>query len=136
MADKVDEPFIEGEGSVEDKLTQILAAVTTLSGELIETNRDLKKIKTSNTRVKRLAIGLTISFLLDALVTGLFIHNALVLNDVSDKQNSTSCDLYGLFLPSIQNPDPSQVDTPEKRKAFENAAKVILANYATLNCKK
>lgn len=58
---------------------------------------------------------------------------------IAEVQTRTSdkvlCPLYGLFLNIVKHPLPKRVDTPEERKANDEALKVIQTGYDALGCK-
>lgn len=94
----------------------------------------LEALLRSNKWLKRFAIGFAISLFIDAILTVSGIFLLLALNDVQDTQRSVSCNLYSLLIPSLQHPDPEQIDTAEKRKQFAKFSKVILTDYERLGC--
>lgn len=69
-----------------------------------------------------------------AILAGNLVYWSFQVQSTQDDLRSTSCDLYGLFITSLQNPDPEQIDTPEKKAQFEESAKVIFDIYDSLKC--
>lgn len=121
-----------------EALTSVLADVrqelVDVKEDLRKSNESLSKLKKSNTRFRNISIGLIISFTFDVVLTGYLYHNNSVLGDVQDKTTTSGCDLYSLIIRLSANPDPSQIDTPDKLKAYNSSMKVFRDNYNRLNC--
>lgn len=105
------------------------------------------RVDTAEKRTEAIPLIQKITFALavGALSLGAVLGWAVVKIDnnadhIEDLQTRTSsevlCPLYGLFVQSVENPRPEQVDTPEERKRFEEAKTIILNGYAQLGCAK
>lgn len=114
--------------NLENRLRVLAESTITLStnvDRLVETVRIAQKVQ------RRLA-GVLIAMVLvvaGMLVTGYQVRaNTRTMHEVQ-------CNLYGLFIGSLNDPDPERVDTPKEREAFERAKALILADYAALGCR-
>lgn len=113
--------------NLEARLTMLIESTTSLSDSverLVETVRITQRVQ------RRLAIGLVV---LVVVVVCMILLGAQVRSNTRT-MHQVQCNLYGLFVGSLENPDPGQVDTPEKRERFEKAKALILADYDALNC--
>lgn len=145
-------PMDSGIRALESTTARLIDAVTDMSKRLNTTERisrqlqrqqeELAREQAATTRQGRINAWLALSIALDialSLIIGLGFFridsNADRIDHIQDRtSNEVLCPLYGIFLASIENPRPEQVDTPEERARFEAAAKTIRDGYSALEC--
>lgn len=152
MTDDSGNGLDDGLRALEATSTRLIDAVTDVSKRLNTTERmarqladqqeDLRKTQEAQSRQGKVNFWLAASLALDlvlSVVIGLgFVQiddNADHITEIQDRTSDrVLCPLYGVFLTSIENPRPDQVDTPEEREAFAAAARTIRDGYSALDC--
>lgn len=101
--------------------------------EKVELNESIQnKLGKSQGKIRNFGIGVIIGLVLDLALSVAFLLGLDGLHDTNDKLNEVQCSLYNILL---QPPDPSQINTPEKKQRYEDAVAVIHQDYLTLGCK-
>ena len=112
-----------------------LSVTETLAGELKTQQETLASQDDRASRQGRLILGLIISFGLDIALTVAMGLGFVTINSLQHRtSDEVLCPLYGIFIESVNHPRPDQIDTPEKKAAFDTAAETIRRGYAALKC--
>lgn len=128
--------------SLQESNETIALALGHISTRLVAADEFEKAAKKTDRRHRRLLVLSLAGLVLDLILSAALIVSNDDLRDtqkqVQFNSNRTSnevlCPLYGLFLQAVEHPRPDQIDTPEKRKLFEAAAKTIKHSYEVLDC--
>lgn len=147
-----DDPLDEGIRQLGLTSERLISAVGDMSKRLNTTERmaadlakqqaELAQQQNAMQRQGKINGWLALSLVLDVVLSLALAYAATRIDHNSDRieavQERTSrealCPLYGLFLRSVENPRPDQIDTAEKRALFEQAARTIRDGWSSLGC--